>query len=487
MPEKNEDIRSIKCGTCGRDLGQSTRIEGSGEDAESVPIAKCLSCGREYDQKTSEYYNVFSDLFRFGLENSALKLGAKGEIDGVEYEIIGRIRYQDEEEWELETWDEWLAVDSDGVFHWFVEEDGEIHAYTEYVPQSMDLEASPSQFEFEGRRFSKKNTGFVARIVYAEGELTWQPEIGEPVRCYDFTKNHYQFTIEQSDDEVSVTRGRRVSVKKVIMAFRKDEYLDSYENTMRKRDLYRKKAYVYLIMCALSFAGAVWGCFSGREIPGAVDRSARIILTDNQSKNEEGGSFFFSQVLYTKAVELSRTDALYEVRVQADTSLQPISREWVSYRLMLIKEDKYRELTMKAPPRDASSPDAMSSTPGEGAGSPLGSVLDEVDTFTEPLESLSVAGDFWDEDGYDDEGYWHESETGATKAFLLDEPGRYHLYLEVYSQNRRNPDAFTITIFEGVRSYRYFVIALVIFMILWGTNQVRARTYNELPFDVAKD
>ena len=30
--------------------------------------------------------------------------------------------------------------------------------------------------------------------------------------------------------------------------------------------------------------------------------------------------------------------------------------------------------------------------------------------FGEPVESYAVTGDFWDEKGHDDEGYWHESD-----------------------------------------------------------------------------
>lgn len=159
---------------------------------------------------------------------------------------------------------------------------------------------------------------------------------------------------------------------------------------------------------------------------------------------------------------------------------------------MLIKEDKYRELTQKVPAAARSGTAATADggaagKPGDSQASELGDVLDEVDTFPEPLESLVVSGDFWDEDGYDDEGYWHESETAIDRDFLLDEPGQYYIYLELYSQNARNPDAVKITVVEGVRSYRYYVLAFLVFIILWAVNHVKSRSYNELPFDVAAD
>ena len=210
MSDDQKELKAIKCTACNGDLGRSYRLEGSGEDQEEIPIAKCLSCGKEYDQHTQEYYEFYADTFITDLENTVFKLGLKGVLDGLEYEIIGHIRYQEEEEYELSTWDEWLAVSSDGGYHWFVEEDGEIYDFEEYAPQSINLELSPSQFEFEGKKYSRESTGFDARIVFAQGELSWEPEIGEQMKCYDFKAGKYYYTIEQSEDEVSITKGKRL-------------------------------------------------------------------------------------------------------------------------------------------------------------------------------------------------------------------------------------------------------------------------------------
>ncbi len=484
-----EILHTIPCPSCGGDLGQSSRIEGSGEDAEEVPVARCLSCGKEFDQHTEEYYKVFADMFTADLGNSALKLGAKGEIDGIEYEIIGRIRYQDEEEWEVDVWDEWLAASSDGTYHWFVEEDGMIFAYEEYVPTSMNLEESPATIEFEGKRISKASTGFMARIVYAEGELTWKPEIGEPVQCYDFNFGRNHYTIEQSEDEVSVTKGKRISLRKVIMAFRKEEYLEKYERTIWKRSLYRKKALIHAIFGIVSFGLAVHGCFSGNPIPGAFDRASRIVLSANQVKSDEGGSAYFSQILYTKGVELSRTDFLYQLRMEIDESVQRLHLEWISCRLMLIKEPKFQELMAQKDTKSAgaNTQNGISPEPDEVSMSALGEFFEDIDLIPEPLESYSTGGDFYHEAGYDDEGRWEESSTLIDSDFIIDEPGTYYAYLEMYSQNIRNPDSVRITILENVRSYRYYVIALFIFIMLGGINIVKSKTYNELPFPVAEE
>ena len=90
----------------------------------AFPSASAPRAAQEYDQKTEEYYDLFADDLTADKDHSVFKLGIKGTLKGVEYEIIGRIRYQDEDEWEKCTWDEWFAVAADGSYHYFVEEEG---------------------------------------------------------------------------------------------------------------------------------------------------------------------------------------------------------------------------------------------------------------------------------------------------------------------------------------------------------------------------
>jgi hypothetical protein len=430
-------------------------------------------------------------MFTEGLNACAFKLGAKGTLGEIEYEIIGRIRYQDEDEWEVDVWDEWLAVASDGTYHWFVEEEGRVYAYEEYVPSSMNLELSEKKFEFEGRQYSKEAAGFVARIVYAEGELTWKPEIGEPMQCYDFNVGKAHYTIEISEDEVSVNKGRLIPYRKIIMAFSKEEFLEKYERTIWKRKQYKKKAVAYAVFGLLSLALSIHGCFSGNPIPAAFDRSSMMVLLENLPKQEENNALYFSQILFTKGVELKRTDMLYELRLEIDPTVQQFSREWMSCRFLLIGEAKYRELMMQAQEASATKSGQAKAhvllKPGDEGYNSLADIFEDVELLPEPAESLAVEGDFWDEEGYDDEGHWHESDTLMLKDFILDQPGTYYAYLEMYSQNPRNPRGVRVTMMENVRGYRYYVIVFFILLVLCGINIVRARTYNELPFPVAEE
>jgi hypothetical protein len=466
MGTENPELKALKCPKCGGSLSKSYRSEYDDEEEEnvSVPIGKCSSCGQEYDQKTEEYYELFADDLTADKDNSVFRLGIKGKLKDVEYEIIGRIRYQDEDEWEKCTWDEWFAVAADGSYHYFVEEEGEVHSYEDYTPQSVDLESDPSSIEFDGRKISKSDA-YVGRIVYAEGELPWKPEIGEPATMYDFKKDGVKYTIEQSEGEVSITRGEKLSYNDVVAAFGGEKEKKLFDKTLTTRKNYKLKAVLYVICCAVAFALTVVNCLSSNPVEGVMktrqDLSSNVVITEN------GQTMYQSEVLYGP-FELKKGDCLYNARVSVNDSIQKMNLEWQSFRFLLVPEDRL----LKAA-NNRMTPAALKD------------LFDEVDAIREPVECYTFSGDFWDEEGSDDEGYWHESDLSADDDFVLEKPGNYYAFLELTSQKPRATASIGLSL-ERVKSYRYYIIVMVVLAGLAFLNRAKARTFNAMPFSVAE-
>ncbi len=466
--DDKDRVKAFKCTACCGDIAKGTKIERDDEDDENVhvPVATCLQCGKEYDRYTKEYYTFFSDFFIFDKDVSLLKLGLKGNLHGKEYEIIGRIRYQEEDEYDKATWDEWVAVCQDGTFHYFSEENGSIIVYEEYNPESIDLESGKTSILFEGKRI-KKEEAYVSRIVYTEGELPWKAAIGESSTCYDFKKEGVFYAIEQSDNEVSVTRGERVSYGDLIEAFDISEYRELYKNTVAKRKRYKAKGRVYLFGLLFSLGSIIYGCAFSQPVQGIMN--SRQILTENIPIVDQEGSVFQSSVIFGP-FDIAEGDSLYSAALSVDESVQQLSLEWQSFRLMLIPQSGLDEIT--------------------GGRSKNSSVLrelfDEIDVLAEPVEVYTLAGDFWDEEGRDSDGYWHESELSVTRNFVLDSPGKYYFYLELYSNKKRNPSSLIVEL-KRSSGYRYFVAAALLMIILWAVNFFRSIMYNELPFNFSGD
>jgi hypothetical protein len=466
MGTDNPDLKALHCAKCGGSLVKSSKTEYDDDDEEnvSIPIAKCSACGREYDQKTEEYYSVFADDLSRDKDNSVFKLGVKGTLKNIEYEIIGRIRYQDEDEWEKSTWDEWFAVSADGAYHYFVEEEGEIHSYEDYTPQSIDLESDPDNIEFDGKKISKADA-YVGRIVFAEGELPWKPGIGEPETMYDFKKDGAKYTIEQSEGEVSITKGEKLLYNDVVSAFGGEKEKTQYLATMTKRKNYLRKALLYVISGALACAAAAVNCMTSTPLDGVM--KTKTGLNENVVMTENGQSLYQSEVLFGPFT-VGRGDCLYNARVSVDESVQKLHLEWQSFRMLLIPRERLLKAT-----NDQTDPAS------------LRDLFEDVDALKDPVECYSISGDFWDEEGSDDEGYWHESDMNVDDDFLLDKPGAYYAYLELTSQKPRSIDAVTVRI-ERVRSYRYYIIIAAVLFGLALLNRAKAKTYNEMAFNFAE-
>ena len=459
MGTEKEDLRALKCVKCGGDISKSFRVE----DEDEIPLARCVSCGTEYDQYTKEYYQYFADDFTHDRDSSVFRLGLKGTLEGVEYEIIGRLRYQDEDDCELSVWDEWLAISTEGVYHYFVEEEGEVWSYEEYVPSSIDLESDP--VDFEGKRIDRDES-YVGRIVYAEGELPWQPEIGEPATCWDIKKDGHHYSIEQSEDEVSITRGERISYEDIIKAFGDDRHKELYTATMLKRKSYRLKSRLYLVLFIAGLVMSIYSCMSEKPLDGVM--SHKRIINSDVPIEEQGQKAFFSQVLYGPFI-IPEKDRLYEFNLDVDEKVQPLHLEWQSFRVMLIREERLKELTKHLSNFII-----------------LRELLGDIDMQKDPLECFTASGDFWDEEGRDSDGYWHENDLTASSTFVMDEAGPYFVYLELYNQKPRNIDAVSIRL-SMVSSYRYYLALAVISMFMMMFIKSRAGNYNELPFEVGKD
>jgi hypothetical protein len=298
--------------------------------------------------------------------------------------------------------------------------------------------------------------------VYAEGELSWKPEIGEPSTMYDFKKDGVKYTIERSEKEVSITRGEKISNKAIIEAFGGEKEKQQHRNIDRKRKDYQKRAVVYLIGCIITFLLIVVSFMTSVPVEGVM--KLKNELTSNILQIENNQKIYQSVVLYGP-FEITKGGSLYNATVSIDESVRRLSHEWESFRLLLVSEERLLKATNN-----------QSTQPAFKA------LFDEVDALKEPVECYSFSGDFWDEEGSDDEGKWHESDLSSDDDFVIEKPGRYYVYLELASQKPRPVSSVSVRI-ERVKSYRYYIIIMVVLAGLVLYNRYRATTFNEVPLN----
>ena len=226
-----------------------------------------------------------------------------------------------------------------------------------------------------GKKFSKSD-GYAGRIVLAEGELPWKPEIGEATLCYDFKKDGKNYTIEKTDEEVSITKGEKLSHGEVIEAFNIEKYKDLYSSTLKKRKSFNWQSRFYAAGMIISLIASVYGCFSETPVQGVMN--TKKVLVNNFQTTDTEGSIYESQILYGP-FDIPEGNKLYNVAVAVDEKIQSLNLEWQSFRFMLVNENRLNE------------------TSGGKINDPavLKDIFEDIDAMPEPLESYVIIGDFW--------------------------------------------------------------------------------------------
>jgi hypothetical protein len=117
-------------------------------------------------------------------------------------------------------------------------------------------------------------------------------------------------------------------------------------------------------------------------------------------------------------------------------------------------------------PFEVTQPDKVHRVKLESGGLPVNNwAVVDVSLRSEDGELYLFGGEFWDEEGRDSDGYWHESDTSDNYLFKVEAPGKYILDLSMEEATVQSVSV-TVTIEEGVWLGRYFIIFLVISAVL---------------------
>lgn len=410
-------------------------------------VARCGVCNREYDRHTAEYYILFADVFTRDVSDSMLRLGLRGEVRGQRFEIIGRIRYQDERSTGVAVWDEWLVIDGDGEYHWIVERGGRY-----YVFESFDA----SVFTFDAKGALRLNESEIVRhdrsdvrVVEIAGRLTETPPLWERVVCYEFKRGGARYIIGSWKGRLHVRSGRGISKASLMKYFLSDEYDELYGGAIKEQKAYRRSALVYLCMAFLSAVMVAACFFSTREIPGVMERV--LVIADNA---DAGEGISVSRVLYGP-VRLTEKNALYEISVGADEAVQPLNGACLRYRVFLVPED----------------------TVGAAGRSPraAGELFDGIASRPEPLELYMADGELYERPVMGRRGSAIWKNLSAAHPFVACNAGSYYLYAEAWSARKRDVKSVIVGMRETHCGMRWYAAALVFFAVAAVFSRERSR------------
>jgi hypothetical protein len=272
------EIKQFNCPNCTTPLD----LKNAGRSKSIV----CPSCGSQIDL-TNPGFSILGNVGqRKEPQVTPLKLGMRGTVGGQEYEIIGRVVYQDDED---DIWDEWLLLSAAGQYVWISDSVNEgmamWHSFVPVNPIEPDQIQEDESFVLRKERVTVRDTGDMS-IEYLEGELTWKAKVGDSVKYAEADSANERISIEYSQDEIEFYWGEDLDRNATAKAFGLAQVLPQ-GGTMRNAAPTKKGCFsgigmifVSVFCIALLCVGAsVFGALGGSSSSQAAATLAPICTT----------------------------------------------------------------------------------------------------------------------------------------------------------------------------------------------------------------
>ncbi len=205
------EVKQFDCPKCSTPLD----LKNAGHSKSIV----CPSCGSQIDL-TSPEYNILGNVGkRMEPQVTPFQLGMRGQINGQEYEIIGRVVYHDDED---DVWDEWLLLSAAGEYVWISDSENEgmalWHSFIPKNPVEPNTLEEDQSLVLRTDRVTVRDLGSM-KIDYLEGELTWKATVGDQVSYAEADSANERISIEYSQDEVEFYWGEDLDRNATAKAF----------------------------------------------------------------------------------------------------------------------------------------------------------------------------------------------------------------------------------------------------------------------------
>lgn len=208
MPE----VRQLNCPNCGAPL--------SVQDARRAKSAVCSTCGSQIDLTDPNLGILGQFNANLSPPKTPILPGMSGQFEE-QFQVIGRIRYRDEE-----AWDEWLMITTEGRYRWLSEgregfsiwdpfvpvnpiDLGTVGNYDQMVGQTLNLDGNAA-------RVTDRGTG---TVEFIEGEMSWKARAGDQMNYLEAEGGGWRYSVEWTPEEVEFFRGQRIEDNAVRRAF----------------------------------------------------------------------------------------------------------------------------------------------------------------------------------------------------------------------------------------------------------------------------
>lgn len=191
-------LKELTCPNCGGPLPQH------------LPGTQTLICSRcnSYVIQDAAALHIAGKGGKLPAPPAPIKLGQRFVLEATGYFVLGRVLYEgwdDEDRWQ---WTEWLLGSDDGRLLWlsYDKEDGFVLFRKMRIREAFDPDNDSSIPTSDGKRAAVRER-YPAKIVGAEGELTFQAKAGDRLTMVEGAGFGKQYSVQLTLAELEVYEG----------------------------------------------------------------------------------------------------------------------------------------------------------------------------------------------------------------------------------------------------------------------------------------
>jgi len=290
------EIKSIKCTNCAAPLN----LLGGGR-VESITCSYCKSV-----LDLNDNYKVVTN-FKMVKERHQLPfdVGMRGEINTIEYTIIGRVTYA-HVEYPHEEWTDFLLFSPLYGYAYLTYEEGHL-IYSKRNRTFPNLTWSQiiqkEELYIDERAYIPFDE-YEAKVVYVEGELTWIAKRNDKTSFIDLIAPPYGLSVEKNQNEIEHYQSQYLDASATYEAFgvEKKEKASTFHPLKPFDHPFLKSlshiAFIVLFIIALLFVGVYYD---------GLGKAIKTLSTDNQTVKEV--NFSVNSSKYLVALELQSPKA----------------------------------------------------------------------------------------------------------------------------------------------------------------------------------
>ena len=306
--------RSLSCPNCGAAL----EIRGMTHTV-SVVCVQCLSIVDAKDPGLS----ILQQFTAKERVQPLIPLGARGQLHGAPYEVIGFQERSIEVEGERYAWREYVLFNPFKGFRYLTEYDGH---WNDVITVRAVPTVSGQQVRYLGTVY-KHFQSAKATTDYVMGEFPWAVRVGEKVDVNDYVAPPRMLSSEVTDGEITWSLGEYMTGERVWETFKLPGRAPA------AKGIYANQPSPYAGRIAsvwkryLLLAAALFLVMSGFSIIARREEVFRHSYAISQSQVE-------AYSFVTDVFELKGRTSTVEVKINTD-----LQNEWAYFNLALINED----------------------------------------------------------------------------------------------------------------------------------------------------